>query len=223
MKKITALLIAAILLLIVVLTGCENSISEPTVISSQETTEEIIEPTTEDVSVEANVDWKELYLDYITDDENIEIDYFEFAFVKITNDDIPELVCLPVSVPGPAKLLWLGDENQVLYTEIGKSDFKYHEKSLDFYTQNSNYGFTNDMVFLFGGKPVVTFEGNIYPEGSQDENGNSLGGYYINGTSDSVSETEYYDKLYDAFDMSTASIIEKRYQGYDILDEIRNY
>ena len=155
-----------------------------------------------ETSEDANEKWKELYISFL----NNYPDAFEFALVKLDEDEIPELIFMGSAATGTS-MAWLHDD-KIETKKIGYGDFKYLEKTGKFYCNYYNHGNIADSVYVLTNHQVCdVFSGRI---------SNSV--FRVND--ECVTQDKYESMLKNAFnfdDAKTSSLYSKSI----IIDEIK--
>ena len=170
-------------------------------------------------SAEKVDEWKELYVNYFSKQENKSIlDYASFNIVDVDEDGTPELVYTGFAAMG-THMIWIKD-GEVQDQAIGYGDFKYIPSDNLVYCHTINHGIYSDNVLSFQNKKLTqVFSGQILPK----ENGFENPGWSVNGKD--VSESEYNRQLNDSFDFTSAKSLnyESVIQGSELINKIKKY
>lgn len=169
------------------------------------------------IVMESNVDWKQLYLDYINETNS---NAFEYSLIYLNSDDIPELCLTGKYTMAGDILCWINNGSVQEETALGDYGTSYIEKDGLLFNTGGRQGTYFDKVFSFNGKNL---ELKIDGKSQEVLNDNSTYDfiYYING--DKVTKTEYLNKINSAFDKSKAiRVSDKTYSKEKIIEIIKN-
>lgn len=176
----------------------------------------------EPVVMESNVEWKQLYIDYINENDSQAKSYYDYRLIYLDSDDIPELCFTGRSAMIGDRLCWINNDSVQEETALGSYGTSYIEKEGLLINSGGSFGTYFDKVFSFNGKKLELNVDGSYHE-VYDDNGNFTYefAYYING--DNVNRTEYGKKIDTVFDKSKAiKVSDKTYSKDEIIEILKN-
>ncbi|WP_370752601.1 carboxypeptidase-like regulatory domain-containing protein [Ruminococcus sp.] len=168
------------------------------------------------IVMETNVDWKQLYIDYINKTNSA----YDYSLIYLNNDDIPELCLTGKYTMAGDILCWINDGSVQEETALGNYGTSYIEKEGLLLNTGGRQGTYFDKVFSFNGKNLeLKIDGKSLEV--LDDNSTYDFIYYING--DKVTKAEYNNKIDSIFDKSKSiKVSNKTYSKEEIIEIIKN-
>ena len=168
------------------------------------------------IVMETNVDWKQLYTDYINKTNSA----YDYSLIYLNNDDIPELCLTGKYTMAGDILCWINNGSVQEETALGNYGTSYIEKEGLLLNTGGRQGTYFDKVFSFNGKNLeLKIDGKS--QEVLDDNSTYDFIYYING--DKVTKAEYNNKIDSIFDKSKSiKVSNKTYSKEEIIEIIKN-
>lgn len=168
------------------------------------------------IVMETNVDWKQLYIDYINKTNSA----YDYSLIYLNSDDIPELCLTGRYTMAGDILCWINNGSVQEETALGNYGTSYIEKEGLLLNTGGRQGTYFDKVFSFNGKNLeLKIDGKS--QEVLDDNSTYDFIYYING--DKVTKAEYNNKIDSIFDKSKSiKVSNKTYSKEEITEIIKN-
>ena len=168
------------------------------------------------IVMETNVDWKQLYIDYINKTNSV----YDYSLIYVNGDDIPELCLTGKYTMAGDILCWINNGSVQEETALGNYGTSYIEKEGLLLNTGGRQGTYFDKVFSFNGKNLeLKIDGKS--QEVLDDNSTYDFIYYING--DKVTKAEYNNKIDSIFDKSKSiKVSNKTYSKEEIIEIIKN-